>query len=383
MARILQTFGIVLISFIAFGASWAFGQEWNHTPTLNQGEKWRVAYYEVGPRARHKSALGGMIEGLNDLGWLKSPDIPVSIGVQDTKGLWKWIVENVTSDFIDFQAANFWSSNWNEDTQEQNLPKNLATLKAEEIDLVWAMGNEGAQDMVSEPHSVPTMFLETNSIFFSDLIDGAEYSGFDNRHALVLKGRYKNQLSFFHGLYEFRSMGVVYENSEEGRLQSAIDALEIIAMENGFKIIPCFARSNVKFISEARSDVFDCVTDLSEKVEAFYFTEQRGVGPDNIGDLTNILHQNGIPTFSQIGASLVKYGVLVSLEPYTAEEVGLFYAETTAKHFNGALLGEIPQNRDFVPRIVLNTGISERYDFDISFDVQSVADTIYRKVLRP
>ncbi len=376
----------ISVSIVALIYSFvAWSQSDKTTPTTNDGIRWRIGYYESGPLSTYQTTLRVTLQGLMELGWIEPQMFPKIDNPLDTKELWDWAATELQSDYIELVPSAFWSANWDA-SQREDLQESLLSLfqTAAPVDLIITMGTEASLDFVQMDQAVPILSMESPDPLKFGIVQSIEFSGQDNVFAVMLPNRYRDQLELFYEIYEFDSMGIIFEDSENGQIMSAYEDVQSTALGLGFKVKICHAQNDVRYLSNAKSDVYDCVLELAEEgVEGVYLTQQRGLTTDNVGDLVNILHTNGIPSFSQQGAELVKYGVLLTLEPYSRKELGAFYASVIAQNFNGVPLGEIPLKKEFRARVVMNIGVSERFDFEIPFDIRSIADTIYRTILRP
>ena len=71
------------------------------TPRLNNGQKWRVGYYEGGYDANYYNYLAATIKGLMELGWIEKGEIPETKG-RETKPVWDWLSKDAKSQYIQF-----------------------------------------------------------------------------------------------------------------------------------------------------------------------------------------------------------------------------------------------------------------------------------------
>ena len=64
--KISVIIAVIAMIFCANEITWAEGKK----PILNQGRKWRIAYYEGGPFFTYAETVRTLIEELMHLGWL-------------------------------------------------------------------------------------------------------------------------------------------------------------------------------------------------------------------------------------------------------------------------------------------------------------------------
>src|SRR5699024_7018879 len=148
----------------------------------------------------------------------------------------------------------------------------------------------------------------------SGIVDSIHDSGRDNLHARVEPQRYQRQLQLFHDIVPFKSLGIVYEDSDAGRSYAALEAINEVSDRLELDIVHCHAVSSNISAEQTKTNDVDCYQQLAEQhVDAVYITTHQGVTSDSIPDIADILAQAGIPSFSMMGAAHVEQGVLLSL----------------------------------------------------------------------
>ncbi|MBF0352100.1 MAG: hypothetical protein HQM11_13795 [SAR324 cluster bacterium] len=344
-----------------------------------------IAYFESGPLSNYKALLQVIFYGLMEEGWLTRTKIPKLGNPVDTQALWKWASANLSNEKIRFAPDFFYSSQWKEEQKQQEIKKIEALSQStQKPDLLIVMGPEAALALTNTDPQIPLLVLESPHARNLGIVKGNNFSERDNVFSLDLGAFTAKKVTFFHDLYKFKTMGMIYEDSPTGRISAGLKEIEDVSLEYGFRIVPCHIPNATIHITLAKTKMYDCVLELASKeIQSMYFTEHRGIAIDNIGSLVNILHKQGIPTFSDQGSELVKYGVLMTLEPYRPIELGGIYAKIIIQAIDGVPLRNISQQYDFHEIIALNRAVSETYDFEIPFDVLSIADTIYRTILQP
>jgi len=344
-------------------------------PALNHGKKWRIGYLEGGNYPTYGLILTAIIQGLINLGWIE--DFPLPSKDDTNRKFWEWLAVNAKSNYIEFVSSAFWTSNFKADVRIKTKTDVLERLnKKKDIDLMLALGTWAGQDLANNEHSVPTVVASTSDPIGSKIIKSVKDSGYDHIHAKVDPLRYERQVQIFHDIIKFSKLGVVYENSPEGRTFAAIDAVEKVAKQAGFEIISCIAPwSNVpQQVTENKTA--GCYTELAPKVDAVYITTHRGVNAQNLSNILAPLLEKKIPTFSMLGSDQVKQGVLMSI----AQEfkyVGEFHAEIIAKIFNGAKPRDLTQEWSGPTKIAINLETAKKIGYDPPFDVLMAADEIY------
>ena len=351
--------------------------------TTNGGKKWRIGYYEGGEYLTYQMVLTATIRGLMNLGWVDPMAIPPQEGEQ-TEQLWRWLAQNIDSDYVEFVPDAHYSANWDDDHHAELSSQVTERLNTtHDIDLLIAMGTWAGKAFANDRHSTPTMVLSTSDPISAGIIRSVEDSGYDHVHAKVDPYRFERQVTVFHEIIGFEKLGIAFEDSVNGRSYAAIDVVEKLSRERGFEVVKCHTQSDITDISVAEQSVVDCFNELSTKVDAIYVTEQGGVTRRSIPKLVEIANRHHIATFSQAGSSDVRFGVLASLSQKGYKYVGEFHARTFAQVFNGASPNQLNQLFEEPPKIAINLKTAELIGFDPPIVLIGAADEIYDQIAMP
>jgi ABC-type uncharacterized transport system substrate-binding protein len=354
------------------------------TPKLNNGQKWRVGYYEGGYDANYYNYLAATIRGLMELGWIEKAEIPEPKG-RETKPVWDWLSKHAKSQYLQFVEDAYYTALWDKDQRSYLRTVIISRLNAKkDINLMLAMGTWAGKDLATDEHSIATMIMSTSEPVKSGIIKSVEDSGLDHIHARVDPLRFERQIRIFHDMIGFKRLGVAYEDSEFGRAYAAIELVETVAKERGFEVVRCYTQSDIADQGLAGQSVVNCFKDLAHnKVDAIYVTYQGGVNNKTIPELVKIANENRTPTFSQAGAEWVKNGFLMSISRAGFKPVGLFEAAIMAKVFNGAKARQLPQLFQEAPNIALNLKTAEIIGLYLYADMLAAADEIYNEISIP
>lgn len=384
-----KRFKLLWAVFLCFftATSWAnpIVEKFGTSPVLNNGQKWRVVFYEGGPHANYYHYLEATVRGLMKLGWLEKADLTkIQNKRQDTERLWNWLVNDARSDYLEFLDDGYYSANWDDDQRQGNRSRLLQRLQSGgDIDMVIAMGTWAGLDLANDEHSVPTIVMSTSDPVEAGIIKSAADSGYDHVHARVDPYRYERQLRIFHDIIKFEKLGIAFENSIYGRSYSAIDTVEKVAADIGFEVVKCHTKSDISDTDIASQSVIHCFEELSQKVDAIYVTIQGGVNPESIPKLVAIANKNSIPTFSQLGSKEVQQGFLFSISRPGFKPAGLFLSATIAQILNGAKPRQLTQVFEDTPSIAINLKTAEIVGLYLYADILAAADTIYRDIKNP
>lgn len=366
----------VFMAAICPSVSEAQDGKYKTTPLTNKGRKWRVGYYEGGPYINYPANLQSLAMGLHELGWIDRVSFDNKPDSTDSKEVWK-ALSRVKSRHIQFVSDAHWSAGWNKDVRKGNAENAIKRLRSGDIDFMIAMGTWAGQDLANDKHSVPTIVISVSDPVKSGIIKSVENSGYDHVHARCDPMRYVNQIKLFHNMVNFRRLGIVYENTVEGRTYAAMADAEKVAAERGFQIIKCEARFSEIDEKTAVKELIRCHEDLAPYVDAVYVTVHRGIDFSRMQEIMAPLLQHRIPTFSMRGPEEVERGVLLSISRDNFLSVGKFHAETMARIFNGAKPRELNQIFLDPKTITVNIDTAEAIGFIIPPAFLKVTDKIF------
>ena len=344
-------------------------------PKLNEGKKWRIGYYEGGPNSEYTDTMRTFVKGLVESGWISDltpPDI-----IQDTpKPYWEWLSQ-CNSPFLLFKKEDSYSANWERKLRIEIREKLLVKLKNGQLDLVIAMGTWAGQDLVNNEHSVPTMVLSTSNPIEAGIVKSADNSGFDHVTARLDSNRYLRQLRMFHRIVGFQKLGIAFENSSDGKIYSAINDVQQVAKERGFKIVSCNVIDATSDADLADRSCLDCYRRLVQKVDAVYVTPLNCVDrpPKEIAE---IFKTAGIPSFSMVGSKFVRMGIMLSISSdsgYT--ELGRYNAWKFGEILNGTRPVMLKQVFEDPLDIAVNLKTAKSIGFDMPDSIIRIATEIY------
>ena len=94
------------------------------------------------------------------------------------------------------------------------------------------MGTWAGLDLATNEHAVATLIASTSNPIASGILKDYEDSGHDHIHALIDPDWPARQVSLFHRIFHFSVLGLVYEDSPEGRNLSAVGQVLAVAEKN-------------------------------------------------------------------------------------------------------------------------------------------------------
>jgi ABC-type uncharacterized transport system substrate-binding protein len=385
MKQIKWIFTLLSLWFIcSVTTTSAFADSYSSRPQGEQGQQWRIAYYQGGEYADYYDYLLATIDGMSQLGWIEPVSVPDSLG-RDSRALWQWLVENVESTQLEFVGDGFYSADWDDNAREYIKRQLISRLNhSQDIDMVFAMGTWAGQDLANNLHRVPTIVISTSDPIRSGIISSLDDSGYENLFVSYDPGFYPQQIQVFHKLIGFKKLGVPFENTVNGRSYAAMDKIEQASAELGFEIVPCYTQSDIADQKLAEQSVVSCFEQLVNEVDAIFVSVQGGVNARTTPTLVSIANKNAVPTFSQNGEREVRYGYLLSLARRAGVgPEGMFLAQNIGRIINGAKPRDLKQVFDGSSTVVLNMKTAENIGLYVNADLLAAADKLYWKIEQP
>lgn len=376
----MLVFSLTLVVLMHFQAAAADKGVFSTEPKTNAGKKWRVAYYEGGPYIDYQLIFAETIKALMKMGWIEEEPLPALSG-EETAALWQWLATRAKSDYLQFLDNGHYSAQWEDDKRLDTVKRVIERLnKQRDVDLMIAMGTWAGKDLANDAHQTNTMVVSASDAVGAGIIKSITDSGYDYLHAYVDPYRYQRQVRVFHDMIGFQKLGVVYEDTVDGRSYAAIEMVEKVAHERGFSIERCHAVSDIADVEKREKAYLGCFDKLAKNSDAIYVTVHGGVSARSIPKIVEAATSQRIPTFSQSGSEEVKSGILACLSQAGFKYVGQFHAETFAKVFNGAKPNDIDQVFEEPKKIAINLKTAVSIGYDPPIEVLGAADEIYEEI---
>lgn len=386
MKKLFVFLAMACVLAFAVGPVNAGGPDVSTKPSLNQGKKWKVGYIETGPYANYSGTLFYILKGLESRGWVKGVDkVPFTWGQLDTQSMWSHIsTQSDFSAYIDFMPDGYYSLK-SLPGKEGDVLKRFSDGK--EADLLIVMGTVAGKLMASDQTQSKTVVFSTSNAFKSGIVKAPALSGRPLIWAHMDPFRYKQQLQVFSDIFGFKKMGVVYEDSPNGKAFAAVDDIEAVAKEKKFEIVRRLVpgAKNPEDQDRYFKDLLQAHKELAAEVEGFYYaiSPAPGLKAEHLYPAFQPFYDRKIPVFAQFGDEEVNRGALMSIARADFAGVGQFGAEQLVKLLNGASADTLPQIYSDTPTIALNLQVSKQIGYKPAFEILLVSDKIFQTVDRP
>ena len=360
----------------------ALAGSWTHPANAAEPhKKWRVIYVEGGPYTDYQQIFLGTVRGLAKLGLIENGRIPTPADSESTREMWAWLCANAGGDRFEFLSDGYYSANWDEALRVTNKAAILRRIREQgDVDIIFAFGTWAGQDMATDDHTVPTFSMSVTDAVDAGIAASAEDSGRDHVHAQVEPGRYERQVAIFHDVFKFKRMGVVYEDTPDGRSSSGMPAVEKAARGLGIELVSCTTALNLPDLNQSFENLRACVESLSTRCDAIYLTVNTGMQGCRIKELLKPIIAAGIPSFSQSGPGETKLGVLMSLAQTDFDDVGLFEANAVAKVLDGAKPRDVGQVFEGPLGLAINLKMAMLIGWNPPFEILAAVDEIHQQI---
>ena len=350
------------------------------TAKLNNDKKWRIGYYEGGPYPIYHKTLRATVEGLMELGWIKKTTFPVFSEADDAQSFWNWLSTEIDSEYLQFVPDACWSAKWEKELRQENKMNCLSRLQNQYVDLVIAMGTWAGKDLSNNDHSVPVLVGASADPVKAKIVKSIEDPGLDHVTAHCDPTRFIRQLRLFHSLFKFKKLGVVFEDTEAGRIYANLEDIRKVSLEENFEVIECNAAGTDVAKEDARDQVQKCHEEIAETIDALWIHAHLGYSPEFFPDLLKSMYKQKVFTWSRQGQEWVRRGVLMSIAKGDYKARGLWYAKKISQIFNGIKPRQLEQFFRDPQRIAINAETANVIGYHIPPNLLRVAEKVYKQI---
>ena len=344
-------------------------------PLLNKGEKWRIGYYEGGPYSDYTETMRPLVKALIELGWIKKTH-PKELSKETVAPYKDWLTD-CDSAFLSFAAEDSYSADWDKQKRLQIREALMKKLKGGALDLVIAMGTWAGMDLANNEHNVPVLVLSTSDPIGAGIIKSSDNSGYDHVTARVDPTRYVRQLRMFHRIVGFKTLGIAYENTPEGRIYSAVREARQIAKERGFDINLCEVDDTTADTQKSDQSCIECYQKLSQISDAIYVTALTCVDRQ-LTPIVDIFRAAHIPSFSLLGSKMVKKGMMLSISSDSGyPELGRYNGMKFGAILNGVKPIELEQVFEDPLDITVNMETVRQIGFTMPESILKISTETY------
>ena len=228
--------------------------------------------------------------------------------------------------------------------------------------------------MATDEHRTPTLSITATDPVAAGISKTAERSGLDHVHVQVEEGKIERQLSMFHNVFGFKTLGVPYDLTDEGLSAMGTATIERMAEKLGFEIRSCQAALEIPDYEAATLNLVGCLKTLSQESDAVYLTVSNAMRENRMAEILAPMIERSLPTFSQRGPVETRLGVLMSLAEDDFVNSGRFEAEVVCQVLSGRQPGSINQIYSAPLTMALNIKTAMAIGWNPPFEILAGVD---------
>jgi ABC-type uncharacterized transport system substrate-binding protein len=183
---------------------------------------------------------------------------------------------------------------------------------------------------------------------------------------------------------KFKTLGILYEDSEIGRAYGAVDDIAQVAKEAGFKVVASTRvlpdpenEDDEAAWAAAEARYVAALDALCPKVDAVYLAVQAGLSENSLPAVVKVLNRHKMPSFVMEGKNFVRDGILLGESDSNLVAKGIFNAKKIVNIFKGKTPRSLPQVYEHVPHIAINLDSAAAIGYDVPIDIIASADEVF------
>jgi ABC-type branched-subunit amino acid transport system substrate-binding protein len=178
----------------------------------------------------------------------------------------------------------------------------------------------------------------------------------------------KLQLDLLHEIFRFRRLGLIYEDTPDGKKLSGYDLVQAVARKKGFTVIDCdlpFSRLQTK---EAESRLLRCYGKLAPLIDALYVSPYPGINQQFITQLNETLRYFKVPVLAILEEKPKNTGITMALGKPNMNLQALGLVNVFDKLLSGLRVYEFAEKLNNLPVIAVNLKVLNEYGYLSSDD---------------
>ena len=258
----------------------------------------------------------------------------------------------------------------------------IQLMDSSDIDLLLVFGTEAGQWLAqnSEQLSYDYMVFGSADPVTAGIVPDGTGRFSDNSFAHVDPKRTGRQIDMAYRLFQFKNIGVVYEDSVAAYSYSGIRQLEECSQRYGFRIHTLHVEEpeNENDYERYYRELKAAYAELIPQVEVLYITTGK-IEDEKLPWLLEDVHEAGVITVAETQESQVEHGALVHITMSDPVDEGIFAGRTIAQYMEGTPIDQLNQVYEITPKIVFNYDTAKVLGVKIPMATYLIADTIYTK----
>ncbi|MDD5728332.1 MAG: ABC transporter substrate binding protein [Victivallales bacterium] len=347
-------------------------------PCLNNGKKWTLGYLQSGKLKRYNSSLRHFINHLAQLGWLKPVDWSKLPPDSPAVAAWRFLADNVQSDYLQINRKHFWCHDWNLTTRGKNRKALLAAFTRKEVDLMLAMGSWAGLDMADEAYRTPALALESSFSLAGVLGCSGKLPGHlylpDYPEVLL------RQMRLFRKITKFKTLGVVYIANPEGRHRAGLEQLRCLSRIEKFTLVEAQIPPDENMSQEELLRKYlEAHNKIASRIDAMWVTTTLVNYPDTAAKVLAPFFKYRIPTWYPHGQEGVAHGVVFGVVSKPCKRTA-HHARAAAQILHGRPPASLAADMFIGNNLAINCAAAGKINFKIPKNLLAVAQKSYLEI---
>jgi ABC-type uncharacterized transport system substrate-binding protein len=262
-----------------------------------------------------------------------------------------------------------------EDTKDKRMIEEIYAKGG--FDLLLSFGTEATkQALGANSGKVPIVGTSISDAIAADIVPSKTDSGTDNFTTALNIAAGSFMVMAFHQIANFKKLGILYSDTQIGRIFSYVDDVAEVAREHGFEIVSYPHLSVVSTVEECLAGVKYL---HSQGVDAVFVgalpcIDLQIVDPSPIYSFLDSKH---IPVFVAENKEQVKHFATIGMTIFNEDEIATFHAEQIIRILSGTKPRDLPMIIPFNFRLQINLDAVRENKLNLRLESLLNADEIY------
>ena len=330
----------------------------------------RIGCFNSGEYFYYRDELDAIARHLQKIGWISGYDEGKTR--QTTEEVWQDL-SKCSSEYLEFVPEVYYEKYYMSDEELEEA------TNCDKVDLMLSIGSLSGTFLtsVSDRINYDYMVMAVVDPISAGIIAGTDERYNDRSFAVVDTGRITRQLESAYEIFQFKDVGVVYEDTEEAYSYSGIGQLEEMSEKYGFNIHrmhvkEAYENDYERYYSELRA----AYSELIPEIDMLYITTAT-IEDDKLPWLLEDVIDAGIVTVAETSESQVENGALMHITMSDATEEGQFIVSKICDYARGVPIKEMDMVFEVAPKICLNSTTIKRTGARLPLATYLIADKIY------
>jgi ABC-type uncharacterized transport system substrate-binding protein len=325
--------------------------------TNQPGKKFRIGYIETNDFWAFSEIMNATKKSLDKMGWLSRIEFPE-----------------------DAIICTGWGT---PDTKKILADKSAELMARKDLDMIISAGTPPTAALLKANNGkTPIFAIGVSDPIKSKFVISAKDSGVDNFTARVVPERFTQMFTIFHEVVRFKKLGLIYSDSEDGRVFSNVDDARKTAQDLGFQVVEYKQLKDTDTANECLKGINWLI---QQGIDAFF---QPAVTcfdwkKSDVKKILDTLTEHKIPVFAREGTLYVKAGALMGFSSIDFGPRGDFNAKKIIRIFQGEKPRSLPMVDGIPPKLSFNIRVAEEIGFNPPFVILGASDEIFKEITLP